>query len=489
MLSSDSSGGLSCVALASTCDYVVFVCPTLAAAKAARAVFSHFNLTNTGIVVSSVLERVFVDESFTHICLHDYPNELFDSTAQSSSLLDGLERCLEQGGQLYISRQYQEPEHLLRRLLGQEPYSVPRQLKKSGNIEHYGNFELPPYIRFFDRFDIRALKYRIRGENTASVFSKVIPTGLAGVQLIDQIQQHATELLNIDIGPCQLIRIGSGASLVGEFQSAIARIPQSPKALARCTTNFVALKQLADMGLSVSIPGALCEIEVNGEYVFLESRVDGYSLEVYPELAVSHTDRIHEDGRQFLLSEKCRMHAIDASFFDESILPRLHRIKQLIGAQHQSDFERLTQMARRVLLRAQIPLVVEHGDFKQSNFLVDKSSGRLISLVDWDRASIPGLPLRDYLYFMSFGRDGSIVSAIKYMFSCSQLDALGKDHRYYTEELGIEGDTFRMLSFLAGIRTLTDFYDPDQDTRNASLKALITSSLLPALTWLVSASD
>ncbi len=446
-----------------------------------KMLVSRMQLVNVHIVVADLLKPGFRENAFTHVCMHDLCIENKVASGDSATLLESTEPLLVDGGQLYISRSYSSREYWFARILDRQPFRIPRTLKSSANIEHYNNFLSPSYVRYFERPGLGSIKYKIRGANTGTVFIKRTGSEISSPRLIDRIQHSIEKQLDFRIDACDLVRIGSGASLVADFGPVIARIPQSAEAIARCKRNYSALQYLATMDMRIQIPKPLCSLSVEECYVTVESRVHGVSLDIRPDLARKNAHKIFEDALHFLVSPSCRMGTMNEALFDELISGSLRRVMGMAGTEHTELFNRVIESIKNNLVAEQIATVVAHGDFKPSNFLVNESTGHLVGLIDWDRSSLPGLPLRDYLTFLSYGSTESVPSMIEYMFNCASLEAPDPIHRLYTNELRIGHDSFRMLSLLAGIRTITHFYDSRHDTTNRQLNELIKSTVIPAL--------
>lgn len=481
ILSKDSESGTSCIPLASLSEFVVCVCDTLEASRSMKDLLTRMGLSNVYVVICDIYKPAFKHGTFTHICMHDYALEKSDATENGNSPLEATVGLLKEDGEFYISRNYLESEGWLSRISDREPYKIPAQLKRYADIEHYKSLSSPWYVKFMRGSAYRSLKYKLRGNNTGAIYVKEKYTDAGRFRLIDQIQESIESHIDTKIDACNLVRIGSGSSLVADFQTLIARIPQSDEAVSRCKRNFAALKKLSNMQLPIRVPTPLCRGRFCNCFLTAEIKIEGTSLDNYTNLAEKYEDTIFRDAREFLVNSRLNLGVLDESLFNTLITEPILRLENTTETSNQDLFSRIIGLARNTLLNEEIPVVVEHGDFKYSNFLVDKARGTIIGIIDWDRSSLPGLPLRDYLSLLACRKNQSIQSTIDYMLNCSTLAEPEPIHRFYTDRIGISDESFAMLSLLAGIRTIVDFYDPPQGISFEFFEYAIRSHAIPAL--------
>jgi hypothetical protein len=465
------------------------MCDSLTTALNVRSFYSRHGVTNIRVLVADRKKRNFGDSAFSHFCAHDLePREGGRSKSDDASLLEVIEPSLTPGGQAYVSRQYLKSENWITRITSGENYRIPTSFEKVADVEHYGGFNFPPYVKYFRQFSPAAFKFKLRGENTGTVYSKGRRAAHGRGRLIDQVRQGIESRIGRSLPISNLVRIGSGASLVVDFGSVIARIPQDREAATLCQRNNSSLKKMVEMDVTIPAPKAMCEVSIGGAPVFVESKIEGYSLDIRRDLADKFSGRVLLDAREWLVSEEFRVGRVDDALLDDLVRPPLQRLMDIIGVRYRDMAENFLVAAKACLLNDNIATVIEHGDFKDSNFLVAKATGRIIGMIDWDRSSIPGLPLRDFLYMQSYSKSRDVFIAVEYMFYCSALSEPGPEHCAYTQSLGIGKNSFRVLAFIAGVRTLVDFFGSSRDADVRRFSVLAKESALPALRSLVSVS-
>jgi aminoglycoside phosphotransferase (APT) family kinase protein len=97
---------------------------------------------------------------------------------------------------------------------------------------------------------------------------------------------------------------------------------------------------------------------------------------------------------------------------------------------------------RRHLAGTVLPAVFQHGDFKVENVIYEPGSGRLMSVIDWEHARQPGLPVLDPLYLLIYNRiirGAEPLGAVNQVVVESQLeqDETARLCRY-TQALGLD---------------------------------------------------
>jgi aminoglycoside phosphotransferase (APT) family kinase protein len=150
------------------------------------------------------------------------------------------------------------------------------------------------------------------------------------------------------------------------------------------------------------VPRLLDRFSVDGARCFVMERIPGVTL----DQDVPPLERVSEAAHEFLLllhRETAVPTAMDEAGFDRLALPVLRAAQErnpefgsLIGA---------WQAPLRLALREHtLPAVYQHGDYKVENVIYEPESCRLLSVIDWEHARRPGLPLLDLLYLLAYNR-------------------------------------------------------------------------------------
>ena len=228
----------------------------------------------------------------------------------------------------------------------------------------------------------------------------------SGANLLDKIRGIIEQRSGIVLGALFCLRPGSGGGLIGEFDKYIIRIPMNRQAGELAERNYNALTFLAGRRLSMVTPGPVVQVGFAGFHIYCETRLPGVSLDLYSG------NKYQGGGFVKMVTRSISDHSLvladllptDLEVYVDRPLLRIHRVlfmgnKSLVG--------QVQKKVRRQLLQWGCPLVITHGDFKKSNFILnqDEQSAE-IGLIDWECSSIPGMPLFDLLRFWTFDIKG-----------------------------------------------------------------------------------
>ncbi|MED5622029.1 phosphotransferase family protein [Ideonella sp. BN130291] len=150
------------------------------------------------------------------------------------------------------------------------------------------------------------------------------------------------------------------------------------------------------------VPRLLDRFNVDGARCFVMERIPGVTL----DQDVPPLERVSEAAHEFLLllhRETAVQTAMDEAGFDRLALPVL-RAAQERNPEFSSLIGAWLAPLRQALKEHTLPAVYQHGDFKVENVIYEPTSCRLLSVIDWEHARRPGLPLLDLLYLLAYNR-------------------------------------------------------------------------------------
>lgn len=151
------------------------------------------------------------------------------------------------------------------------------------------------------------------------------------------------------------------------------------------------LQRLArEEGFAGLVPGPIIEFEEQGRYVSVESRIQGAPIRC----------RV-QDEQQLEIVEQL-LHTLNPShsrifenlqgeLFDKCVGGPLEACASRILDSGQREW--VEQKLRRLFFDARVCVGVTHGDFSVSNIFLD--DGRVAGIIDWDDATMRGLPVLD----------------------------------------------------------------------------------------------
>lgn len=277
---------------------------------------------------------------------------------------------------------------------------------------YYPSFIRTCFIRGFSPADLVtgekllfAVK-RLAGGNSFGVSLSRSAECRSGANVLGKIRKIIELRSGIVLGTLFCLRPGSGGGVIGEFANYIVRIPMNRPAGELAERNYNALTFLSGRRLSMVTPDPVVQVGFAGFHIYCETRLPGVSLDLY-------SGNMYQ-GKEFV--KMVMLSISDHSLVLSDLLPNdleiyvdrpLLRIHRVLFMGNKSLVGQVQKKVRRQLLQWGCPLVITHGDFKKSNFILNQDEQvAAIGLIDWECSSIPGMPLFDLLRFWTFDVKG-----------------------------------------------------------------------------------
>jgi hypothetical protein len=193
--------------------------------------------------------------------------------------------------------------------------------KKIAFLQYYNSFSNPHFVRIFDLSNslnffmlYEYIKDRFKGENCGIVFKKNgegEKDNINNRTIIDRIKVEIEKRIDFRLKKGTVIWVGSTGSLIADLGKVIVRLPQTNKAESYCANNMNMLTILNNIKTSIKVPVPLLNGEVAGQAYYVESKIDGVSLDTY-RVESEYVDLVIEQAFQFLIDPCMIVGAIDS---------------------------------------------------------------------------------------------------------------------------------------------------------------------------------
>ncbi len=436
VLTTSSSFGGVAMALTPHVRWVVCYCRTYKEALTIRKRFKEEGIRNAYVVVGRLTHLPFSDGSFNNVCLHDIGAErAWFEGSSGGIIMREISRILTAKGECYFSFMDSNAYHGFKKnsLLKLIMRNGKESLKRSSVIEYYPDLKYPYFIRI-TRTNVRWLKLKdifnmariavLRNSCGILLQKETIGTDGRNRSLLESIRESIQEKVGFKLKDNGIVRLGTAGSVTVDFGSAIARLPQTDVGLKRCKNNYKVLKKLARLELPMNTPKCILTDYYGGQYFFVESKLKGISLDLF-SIAPGQLKKIYEDAASFLISDSLRLGFMDQSSFSSLVDYEIKQLYPFLRSSERRLLEEFRIFAQDIFLEEGLPLVIQHGDFKYSNFLYEKRVG-LKGVIDWDLGKIPGLPLIDFLmlrfYDLCSQKEGTFTEYVFRMINGLSID-------------------------------------------------------------------
>jgi len=214
-------------------------------------------------------------------------------------------------------------------------------------------------------------------------------------EFIRKIRKKIEEKYGLELEDPSLLRIGSTGSLVLDCGLYIVRLPQTNSACNFCITNFKMLTEIGNYNLSISTPKPIVQGCINGQNFFVESKINGISMDLY-KLSSKNSSKVLNEAISFLTDKKIIFGNMDKKKFSLLVKYQIDQICLILKKEHQLLMKNIIQLMHDKFIGKDLPIVLCHGDFKFSNFLCNNDmQNQLVGIIDWEYGVAQGLPLFD----------------------------------------------------------------------------------------------
>jgi len=199
---------------------------------------------------------------------------------------------------------------------------------------------------------------------------------------------------------------GSGGTFVLDTGLFIIRIPRLwyPDIVCqRWLRNFQTLEALGRLRLPFKTPQPIHVGHVEGQPYSVESKILGYNMDGVAingkKLKKLSTQVIESLISLFHVTSKTT--TLDEKEFKRLFGDPIDRLSLYSNMYSKRKLEDIKEKYRSIFLNTEFPLILNHGDFKRSNFIFARDD-RLYGICDWDLSLSSGLPLLDLYTFLGY---------------------------------------------------------------------------------------
>lgn len=214
---------------------------------------------------------------------------------------------------------------------------------------------------------------------------------------IDNIIGDIINAHSLSVPTPSRIRTGSTGSFVVDLEDYILRVPGSVLASNQyCANNFSALKELSGKDLPFSVPIPVCEGAYAGNHYYVESKISGTSLDLM-KIDDQGRTAVFNHALSALMDPRMRGGPITEQQAFKLINHEIDEVTDHLTAEQVLFYKKVCQSVVDLVVSKQIPLVITHGDYKNSNFII--TPGKIPSVngvIDWEFSPLYWFPLYDF---------------------------------------------------------------------------------------------
>lgn len=397
VLTLDATLGATAIALARLGANVTSVQTSRSEGEAVADRCKSQDLSNIRVVVGSLNALPLKEAIFDIVCVHNMSRIVMTSrngqAVRNGDLLTACLRLIADGGRIYVSggkrsirRRGAEHDSLLIQTILKlivHKWNIEAVFDSYANIDnpyairiHYprrmknGLFEL---LKFFIRSNNFGVISRKNGTRSFGQFSGNMVRELG----LEKIIEDGTSIRKLHIGTNSVIRLHT--------RDKVIKIPLTEHGLESCQANMRALLTLEKCRLPFRVPRSLGS-GLEAKRYFIEEKIAGSSIDEL-KCPLNKLSAITEQAIYFL-DELYKDLGIKKVFNNEMYLRYIGNVidmlRERVPHDVQKDLDRCDEIQRNLLVGRELLFGLCHGDFKISNFLLDRRH-RIIGIVDWDR--------------------------------------------------------------------------------------------------------
>jgi aminoglycoside phosphotransferase (APT) family kinase protein len=418
-----------------------------------RLTDSFCSKNNLKIVVGKLDNLPFKSNAFNIICLHRIEN----LKNRLENKINEIKRVGKLNGLIYLSY---EKNNCFFNLFNFFYWVLKREIEKLGikmsNIYHYKSFEDVLNVEAYSKKKacyflsyLTEIKKEISANNKGYVIVKKRSEEILSIAFLHKIKQKIEGDLNLKLTECEKIQIGMSHVINADFGNVIVKMPQSEVGLYCCERNFQSLIKLEKNKIDIIHPYALGKGDLLEQNYYVETKIEGKSMD-RKSIKENEKKRIIQYGSEVL----SKLATSSRSFYDESRKEVIsNEFKIFIKNLRPKDSEiiiKFSEILHEYLLKSRVNLAIVHGDFKISNCILRKDcQGYKLGFIDWDRCSIMGMPLIDFLYFEVHNQFGTNASLYENMWRVSRNWKSIENLFKYIEKLKLNVKLQELLTLFA----------------------------------------
>jgi SAM-dependent methyltransferase len=495
----DNSEGGSVMAISQHAGSLFCLCRNLKEAITIKSRLIKNGIKDVSLIIGDLLNFPFQNNVFSHLCMHKFTNNnLIKYGQKGRSLLGEMERILRDGGECYISILFPDNISYLKRVFFRRcmPFLKSyfnNNFREIANIYHYKTFDNLSFVKVCWRNKscypgqiFFQTKRRLFGNNIGMIYQKRVEKRINKQQnyFLQEVKKKLGENLNIRLSVPDLLRVGSGDSLVADYGKVIVRIPLTETGLQRCMNNFATLKRLANIKSIIQFPRALTNGNIYGQPYFAESKILGISMDMY-KLSGTSFKNIHSQAYNLLIDKEWfTLEKMNERNFDLLVKNEVNKLIPYVSSNDCQVLNEILKLMSQFFICENLPLIIQHGDFKTSNFIYSHGlRKRLVGIIDWDMASNPGLPLIDLFSMQIYKHNVKNKDLNHYVKDIWPLTIANEENKLiydYIGKMNISVASLKLIAVFAIIRYLNKYYYVPEIKRNpAWYNEMISGYLIP----------
>jgi aminoglycoside phosphotransferase (APT) family kinase protein len=217
----------------------------------------------------------------------------------------------------------------------------------------------------------------------------------------NKVADNNWEIQKYIVGSSNVIVLIKLVDQVANRKQIIIKLPFDKKDIESCRQNVKMMERVRnlDSSISLKVPKFIIEGNYKGQVFFMEDKIDG--------IAIDEPGRTFEMAFSNVIDFLIDFHKKTAKRFkvDEFFLKEiLSDYFQALDNANIDDVNALERYLRDRFFNSEIPLVLQHGDFKLENILINPKTASISGIIDWELSRENGIPLLDMIHLLASRR-------------------------------------------------------------------------------------
>lgn len=263
-----------------------------------------------------------------------------------------------------------------------------------------------PYKSFDSNHFIDVFKNGLRMKGIFQLVKHTLARAEFGVYIpksgcvsnIENIIDNVSNVHGLNFSVPSRIRNGSTGSYLADLGGDILRVPHSDFANDRfCKNNFSVLQKLSEMDLPFKVPDPVGEGIYGGNHYYIESKILGMSLDlIKPDIPI--LDAVFEHALSALNDPRMQVGFVTEQSAHSLVNREMLGLVKHLTPKQRRLYEDFGAAFVKLSVDMKLPLVITHGDFKNSNFIISLDSIPTIrGVIDWEFSPLVWFPFYDFL--------------------------------------------------------------------------------------------